>query len=110
MTADPFRVEVMMTPTAGTIICLTQKFLHDDVDVDIDTWSLCAESVRMMVVIVNREDGHGVRVLSCWYYGGNMKYVSMRIGPCFSCLSLTSFALVTQLPISVFKLPLQFGR
>jgi hypothetical protein len=31
---------------------------------------------------LNREDSHETKVLSCWYYEGNMKYVSMRIGPC----------------------------
>ena len=44
---EPSQVEVMTTPTAaGTVICITQMFLYDDIDIDIDLWSLYAESVR----------------------------------------------------------------
>jgi hypothetical protein len=47
-------------------------------------------------------------MLSCWYYEGNMKYVEDWPMSCSSCLSLTSFALVTQLPTSVLWLQVAF--
>jgi hypothetical protein len=84
--ADPFQVEMKMmtTPTAGRVICITREFLRDDVDVDIEMWSLCAGGVRRYscaaeMVIKKKavffaqmldliKDSRGMRLFSCWYY------------------------------------------
>jgi hypothetical protein len=69
---------VMTTPTAGTVICLNQKILHDDVDVDM--WSLSTSvgvrkySRTTEVAIfanmdnLNQKDSRGIKMLSCWYF------------------------------------------
>lgn len=76
-----FKVEVMTMPTADTVIWIAQKFLHDDVNVDMIS-SLCAESESVrkaaqqrwekngteVAVFANthnldQEDSHGMRVL-----------------------------------------------
>jgi hypothetical protein len=109
-------------PTADTAICITQKFFHDDVarrrryDHFVPKAQEYFRGSRFCQMHnLNREDSHGTKELSCWYHEGNMKYVSIRTGPPHPCRLVhdmflifepTSFALVTQFPTTVFKLPL----